>query len=387
MVGIVKNRRWLVVLSALCFSAMLLVWIGWTSWHGATSREADINLTRASELSGIPGIRPALMQLGLLCDYYEHVGEHVPPFQSDDVMQRREWFYTPPREPFELLRSNLRNTPPDHELSQRLVRLQTSWEKDGATQSIDLADLKRSLEQSSIAPEMLVESGRAMTFLAGDNLAAIFFHAGLDKALHQYKSLRPGDPSALPLLRELDQTKALQRLLDYPGLEKRFALEMALYPPLSVESRRAGCLHAAALFDQAKVPLAADAILQVFEQDRQAGDLDAAGMAEMDWRTQRYLAAAGRFEEAIPYCKDLLTTNDGRKVTVAKLWVAYLRHLGRDIEADAVRDRYKVGPVIHSTPTSRPVAGSSDLPIHSFRVQPPAPTESELQLAANPSWN
>jgi hypothetical protein len=139
---------------------------------------------------------------------------------------------------------------------------------------------------------------------------------------------------------------------------------------MSAQARRAGCLHAAALFNQAHVPQAADAVLQVFEQDRQAGDLDTAGKAEMDWRTQRYLAAAGRFEQAIPYCQDLLTTNDVRKVTAAKLWVAYLRHLGRDREADAVRDRYKLAPLTRSTPTSRPAVSSSDLSSQS----PVAPT-------------
>jgi hypothetical protein len=355
MAGIQRNPRLFFARLVLYLGAALLVFIGWTVWYVTRSKELDVNLARASDLSGIAGVQPANVQLGLLCDYYEHDREHVPPFQSDGVMQRREWFYTPPHEPFELLRSKL-NAPEDENLAQLLVGLRTQWEEHAELREVDLADLKSSLERSSLAPEALLESGRAMAFFAGDQVATVFFHAGLEKALVQYGNFRAGDPLAIPALRQLAQTKALQRLADYDGLEKRFALEMALYPPLSVEARRAGCLCAAALFDQAKVPQAADAIVQVFEQDRQVGDLDPAGLAEMDWRTQRYLAAAGRFEEAIPYCMDLCATNNSRKMTAARLWVAYLRHLGRDSEADAVRDRYKLAPVSRSTPATRPVA-------------------------------
>jgi hypothetical protein len=81
----------------------------------------------------------------------------------------------------------------------------------------------------------------------------------------------------------------------------------------------------------------------------------------MEWRTQRYLAAAGRFQEAIPYCKDLVVANNSRKLAAAKLWVAYLRHLGHDSEADAVRDRYKLAPVTPSAPATRPAPGIGSL--------------------------
>ena len=168
----------------------------------------------------------------------------------------------------------------------------------------------------------------------------------------QFKDTQPGDRAARSFLQQLDQTKALYRLKDYAALEKRFGLALRLYPRLSVESRRAACLHADALFSASRVREAADAILNVWQADREAGDLGLAeqgDVGELTWRAGRYLSAAERYDEAIGFYIEFLKTPDPRKMSGAWLLISCLRHLGRDAEADAVQARYKLASHVPAT--------------------------------------
>jgi tetratricopeptide (TPR) repeat protein len=212
-----------------------------------------------------------------------------------------------------------------------------------------VGDLAR---QSSLKANDLLEIGRAFDFLEGDEAAVVWFGAALDKAQAEYDKTQPGDPAARPLLYQLEQTKALWRLNDYRALEKRFALAMALNPPLSVESRRAGCLHATTLYYQGRAGDAADAILKVWEQQKQAGDLGAlekSDFGEMDWVTALYLYSARRYDEAIPYYQAFLQTDDNRKRSGAMMFANCLTMAGKKDEAEQVRKQYGI-----PTPTTRP---------------------------------
>jgi len=365
--GRAVNQRRLMATGFVLGSGTLLALGGWLLWSMGGGGNATLPGSRAevvsgSELSGIPGIQAAEVAPALLADFYEHDNEHVPPRQPGGVMQRRERFYTPPHDPFFLLTSKLGQSPADAALQKQLTTLQGLWEKSAQIPGDARAELEALLGQSSLKAEPLIEAGRSFAFLSGDELAALFYRAGLERAQQQYHRARAGDPATLPLLRQLDQTKALQRLRDYRALEKRFALEMALYPPLSVEARRAGCLYAEALMKQSRAVEAAEAIVGVFEQDKAAGDLglkDPSDLGEMDWRAGTYLARCGRCQDAIPYLQDLLKTNDNRKQKGVQLWIACLHRLGRDSEAETLRERYKLGSPGSAAPTTRPTASLS----------------------------
>ena len=379
MVRTVISAKPLLTGLLLC-GAILSAWGTWYFWTSsgagrAMPRPSVANSALASELSGISGIQPAELAPALLTDYYEHKDEHAPPRLGGGVMQRREWYYRAPRDPFSLLPMKLGNAAADLAVRKELVKLQTLWQHGGVFPTDLSADLETLLGQCSLDAETLIEAGRALVFLCDDEVAAAFYRAGLEQALRQYQGARAGDPAALPLLQQLAQTKALRRLSDNSALEKRFALEMSLYPALSVEARRAGCLWAEALMNQGKAAEAAEAIVRVYEQDNAAGDLglyDSSDVGDMDWRAGVYLTHSGRWQEAIPYLQHLLKTSDARKPTAVQLWIVCLHRLQRDDEAESVRQRYKLSspgttPAPASRPTtSLPPAGSPVVSAQSF---------------------
>jgi tetratricopeptide (TPR) repeat protein len=339
---------------------LLLAWIVRSIW---TTNDSGIILTsaavqplqvdyQATQFSGIQNILPAEVPLALLDDFYEHIAEHVPPRQGGGVMQLREQFYQAPREPFDLLRQNLRQNQADHALTERVLHLEERFTAGGGLGAEELTQIGDLAAHSSLKAELLLESARGFGFLMGDDLADVFIRAGLRKAEMQFKDTQPGDRAARSFLQQLDQTKALYRLKDYAALEKRFGLALRLYPRLSVESRRAACLHADALFSASRVREAADAILNVWQADREAGDLGLAeqgDVGELTWRAGRYLSAAERYDEAIGFYIEFLKTPDPRKMSGAWLLISCLRHLGRDAEADAVQARYKLASHVPAT--------------------------------------
>lgn len=197
--------------------------------------------------------------------------------------------------------------------------------------------LEQSARQSSLDASILMDSGRSFEFLVGDEVAAAFFRAAFFRAQNEYAATAPGDPKALPLLRELDQTAALWRLKDYPGLEMRFRLARRLYPPLSVESRRAGCLLVDALYYQERFDEAADLILQVQKEHQEAGDLGAlerSDLYEMEYMQGYVLRAAGRFAEAIPHLQRVCRSGEHAHAAAEALFSAFL-NTGRFAEARA----------------------------------------------------
>jgi tetratricopeptide (TPR) repeat protein len=258
------------------------------------------------------GIEPASLRsdtaLGLLCDYYEHGLEHAPPRGPDGVMQRREHSYQTPHDPMEFLQGRLTDAPDDRKLSRALTAFEGEWLAGGAITAVDyhFEDLA---QRCSLDAVTLLEAGRGFAFLSGDELAAALFRAGMAKARVAYEGVAPGDPKARPLLLELDQTKALWRLGDYPALERRFRLARRLNPLLSVESRRAGCLLADSLFYQDRFVEAAEVILHVQSENARVGDLgtlDRSDRYEMEYLQGYLLSSAGRFEEAIEHLRRVI---------------------------------------------------------------------------------
>lgn len=260
----------------------------------------------AQEATFEGGTSPSIeIPLALLSKYYEHGLEHTPPRDPSGAMQRREAYYRAPPDPLELIGSRLPGSA-DSGVRLELKQWQGIWLAGRPIEPGTVRALEQAARHSTLDALTLMEAGRAFGFLEGDELAAAFFRAAFAKAAGEYAASRPGDPAGLPLLRELDQTAALWRLKDYPALEMRFGLVRRLAPPLSVQSRRAGCLLVDALFYQDRFDEAADLILAVQKEHRHAGDLGAlerSDLYEMEYLQGYVLFCAGRFQAAIPHLK------------------------------------------------------------------------------------
>lgn len=350
-----RLRRLVAFCAVLCAALCLAVWITssiLTSGRGQRPEQGASASIEAGRNSTPFGGRPADVPVALLADYYEHITEHTPPRDPSGSMQRREHFYVAPHDPFDLMRAASGTSQADAELRTKL----DTWEKGfraGKNDSDIIDDMAWLAERSSLSPETLLDVGRAFNFLLGDKVAAAFFDVALDKAQEKYKSTQAGDPSAQPLLHALDQTKALWTLHDFIGLEKRFVLATALYPQLSVESRRSGCLYATAVYYQNRPDDAAAAIFNVWDKDKQAGDLgvlEKSDIAEMNWLTGGYLFSARRFNEAIPYYQAFLATDDDRKPRAARFLSICLTQVGRAKDAETVRQEYGLAADTPSMP-------------------------------------
>jgi tetratricopeptide (TPR) repeat protein len=369
-----KKDRWaagaglvaLVVAAALCYRSL-----------NRGGRDGSLDLSRARAVSGLPDLRPADVPLALLGDFYEHLAEHCPPRDPTHPLQLRERFYRPPADPFDAMISLLGGNQPDRTLKEELDTLERQWARGEVPSPTRLRELETLAAGSSLRAEVLLDAGRSLDFLMDDQAAAVFFRAGLTKAKQQYEHTPPGDPSALPLLYQLDQTKALWRLQDNTALAQRFELAARLYPGLSVEARRSQYLYANSLFNLGKSQEAADTILRLWRQHEKAGDLgtiDPSDRAEMDWVSGLYLSSARRYEMAIPYLKRFLQSNDNRKPMAARYLSICLRHLGRSQEAEGLLARYhrSTRPAV-SRPPVHPVPAVAS---------PPSPSAADASMNA-----
>ncbi|HZL36442.1 MAG TPA: hypothetical protein VFC78_14070 [Tepidisphaeraceae bacterium] len=307
--------------------------------RGAHRAETGFSASSSSSTTfacPIPGkFKPVEINVALLCDYYEHGVEHAPPRDPSGVMQRRELHYRAPGDPFDFVKSAASANASDGLLNKEIFEWRQRWASGRSTPLP--ASIEGMAVASSIGAESLLEMGNAFAFLEDDSAADVWYRAALDKAAKTYRTTSPGDPIALPLLRRLDQTKALWRLRDYPALETRFSLASRLSPSLSPESRRAGYLHAEMLFYQNRFDEAADCILQVQDQHDRAGDLgrlEKSDAYEMTYMLGLFLFKAARLTQAMPELTAIADAPDeGHRENIMRCRIVTLASLGRPDEA------------------------------------------------------
>jgi hypothetical protein len=158
-------------------------------------------------------------------------------------------------------------------------------------------------ESNRLDFKTLMEIGRAVSFLDGDEHACCWYRAAIAKGTVECRGVRIDDAKATSALALLDQTRALWRLGDYIALEARFSLALNLTAPLSATSRRFRFLHSEMLYRQERFDAAADAIVELEARNREAGDLgdfDKLDFHEMSWVAGLFLYGCGRFSDAIP---------------------------------------------------------------------------------------
>ena len=321
----------------------LVAWIGTLLFDFGGDRVIRID-PAAIGTTGPQGLAPVELPVAQLVDYYEHGIEHAPPRDPSGVMQRREAHYTaPPADPFTLIRSKLMPGAGDAALRDWLDRWEAGWTKGERTDPLHRHDLQDLLPKTTLDAITLLEVGRSVNFLDGDEHAAYWYRAGIDRAVAAYANASPTDPSVKPLLALLDQTKALWRRQDHATLERRFALAMRLNPPLSPEARRAGYLNAEAVFAQGYWDRAADLMLGVQARHERAGDLGAAekgDVHEMAWVLGLMCDQAGRHADAIRHL-DLCLHVGGEhrsKAMVTRFWALLAE--GRVAEAERQIEEY-----------------------------------------------
>jgi len=294
------------------------------------------------ELASYPSGKKSLsadVPIALLSDYFEHGLEHAPPRDPRGVMQKREGYYQPPHDPVSFLGGKLTGTSSD----RRLARLVGAWSDRfvqglvSTTSQIEL--LEQAAGDSSIDPISLLQAAQSFQFLEGDAMALAFIRAGLTKAERQFAAMRSGDQRALPLLHQLDQTKVLWKQKDYVALERRFRLARRLYPPLSIQSRRAGYLLADALFYQHRCKEAETVVMGVMGEHRRSGDLgllDPGDWYEMTYQVGYLQFSAGDLEPAIQNLRQVQGKGEHDKDVATALFSAFLQ-TGRLSEAEKVR--------------------------------------------------
>jgi len=261
-----KNRGLLIgAAMALALGVILLAWgvsglIGSRSTSPATRAAHAVAVPTAAFARPrawpcpIPGNFKSIdIPVGLLCDYYEHGIEHAPPRDPSGVMQKRERFYAAPADPLETIPAHLGSGVDDRACLAKLEAWKSAWLHGDPAEPDALKALEPSCLASSLTSDVLIDAGRAIDWIGGDEGAASFFRVGLAKAEAEYARTSSGDPAGIPLLRALDQTKALWRIKDWIDLQSRFTLATALNVPLSPEERRAHYLVADMLYN--RVPL------------------------------------------------------------------------------------------------------------------------------------
>ena len=359
-------------------------------------------------IADLQDAKPADIPAAMLGQFYEHVIEHTPPRDQSGSMQKRERFYHAPPDPFVILETKLNKGSTDQMLLEKVQLWRQRWmegawvEKPPVGQIVqhhgprtpgqryvqselpqfglpstrfsrpahdgkwDMSEVQKLASQSSLDALTLLEIGRAFDFLMGDEAAGNWYRAAFIKAQKEFANTPAGNPSVADFLHTLDQTTALWRIGDNAALEQRFALAMTLNAPLSIPARRAGALHATALFYAGRYQDAADAIMKVWGQHKQVNDLNAldqSDLGELNWVTALYLVAARHDDQAVPYYEAFLKTNDNRKLQGAYALAACLTRLGRTSAAEQIRKQYHLSPppttrVIRYTtrPSTQPVA-------------------------------
>ena len=288
--------------TAAIVALLFFTWLIGSRW----SRHSTIESTLTSvNFPDWGPIQPVELRPGLVSDFYEHRWEHAPPHDPSGAMQKRERFYRCPAPPSDLLRS-INATIENAALLPKLQGWDAALKRGEQIPPSELKTIEALAEHSGLKATLLLDVGRSVSFLYGDEFAASWFRAGLAKASTEFEDVRAGDSAAFPLVQALDQTKALWRLKDYAALEMRFAIAASLYPPLSPEARRSAYLHADMLFYRMQYAQAADEIMAVQGENQQAGDigvLDRSDIAEMEWTQGLFSRAAGRNEEAIKHLR------------------------------------------------------------------------------------
>lgn len=298
------NRRRVASLAGAAVGLAVIAWVASLLFDFGGSRVVRVD-PAALVSAGPSGLAPVEMPVAQLADYYEHGVEHAPPRDPTGCMQRREARYAaPPADPCALVRSKLTTNAADAALRRWLDRWEAGWRQGDRTDARQLRPLEELLPPASLDAVTLLDVGRAIDFLDGDEHAACWYRAGIAKAQTEYAKAAPGSPAAVRPLALLDQTRALWRLKDHAALERRFALAMRLNAPLSPEARRAGYLHAEMLYYQRKYPEAADAMFAVQAEHDRAGDLgmrEASDLYEMHWVLGLFASGARRYEAALPH--------------------------------------------------------------------------------------
>jgi hypothetical protein len=294
------------------------------------------------ELASISAGKKSLsadVPIALLGDYFEHGLEHAPPRDPCGVMQKREGYYQTPQDPVSFLGGKLTGTSSDRKLSRLLGAWSDRFVQGQVSTKSQIELLEQAAGDSSINANSLLQAAQAFQFLEGDAMAVAFIRAGLTKAERQFATTRSGDQRALPLLHQLDQTKVLWKQRDYVALERRFRLARRLYPPLSIESRRAGYVLADALFYQHRFSEAEAMVMAVMAEHRRVGDLgllDPGDWYEMMYQVGYLQFSAGDFEPAIQNLRQIQGKGEHDKDVAAALFSALL-HTGRLNEAKKVR--------------------------------------------------
>jgi tetratricopeptide (TPR) repeat protein len=324
----------------------------WNSIHPNSMAHEVTSEGGTSTLVDIP--------LALISDYYEHGLEHAPPRDPSGVMQKREAYYRPPSDPVSFIRSKLSSQPADIELGNLLTAWEHQWLHGQLASTDTISRFEQTARSSSLDAIALLHAAKGFQFLDGDTLAAGFIHAGLAKAQIECADIRRGDSRSINLLNQLDQTKCLWNLKDFPAVEARFVLARRLYPPLSVESRRAGYLLADALFYQKRFREAESLIETVMAEHRQVGDLgalDRGDLYEMNFQLGYLQFAAGDLEASISNLKRVRGGGEHDQVAADALFRALLQ-VGSAGEAQSAFQEFNSR---FKTPSAKASARATDL--------------------------
>jgi hypothetical protein len=294
-----QNLRWIWAVLGVAVG-LLLIWYLMREprpSNETVSAERAISGTAADLAAGRP---PAKVRGAVLYENYEHGRENVPP-RNDTRARANAW--QPPGIPLEVMRAAIEAQSPGERESELLAWME-AWDKayregSGARGS-SYGDLPLLLAKTRVRFEPLFEVGVAMGFLENEAVAANFHRAALRRAEEEpgYKNLSPVHEKAAMLRRALPQMGYLWRLGDYAALERRFAIEMQVHPPLSQESRKCAHSCAEAMYYQGKSKEASDLIEKVLERHAQAGDLNTSDKQEMGWIQGIFYSSNRRYEEA-----------------------------------------------------------------------------------------
>lgn len=293
-----KGNRLLAGVIAASLVIGLLIWVATSALRsGKPKTKADAETTPAHGLAKRP---PADVRVAVLFQGYDHYRENVPP-RNDTSARQRDW--EPPPPPLEVIRAALSpagKAPSEPELLKWFETWDAGFRAGKALSPVELERLRQLLEKSSLTFEPIFKVGAAFQYLEGDQAAAVVHRTALGKAERDYKNLGPDHPTAGMLRVALPQMGFLWRANDHATLERRFALESLVYPPLSQESRKCSHSRAEAQFYQGKYKEAADNIHEVLSRDQQAGDMTESDTYEMGWVAGLFYHAAGRYAEAAP---------------------------------------------------------------------------------------
>jgi|SRR5665213_1556813 len=321
-----RRRHLTFAVCTLLASTWVIPWTHAKHFASQNGEEASRSPESTQSSGQIRNPPATLIYPAMVCEYYEHGREHAPPRNPDGSMQRRELFYRAPPDPFDIIESHLRTTSPDRQLFVDLLRIKTRWAAGNGPDDRTIAIIRKDAEQSSIPGVILLNAARGFQWLVNDKLAAAVFSAGLQKSWNEIRLNPPDDKGAQQLLNLLDQTRVLWSAENPDALVNRFRLARRLTPRLSIPSRRAGFHLTEALVADERADEAANLILEVEKEHRQAGDLgkrDKSDISEMTLVTGVTLFAAERYRDAVPY----LALIQGNQATPARtfLFEALLR--------------------------------------------------------------